>query len=68
MSERLMHLGVCEDCLTIQAVWPHPERETPVTEPDDWECFATTCKVCEDGYVRWDETDVPVTDYLKRGY
>lgn len=68
MSDRTMHLGLCEECLTILAAWPHPERRDPVPEPDDWETFATNCPVCEDGYVSWDEINTPVTDYLKRGY
>lgn len=68
MSEAVMHIGMCESCLTIQAVWPHPERETPVPEPNQWETFATDCKVCDDGPVNWDWTNEPVTDYLKRGF
>lgn len=63
-----MHLGLCENCLTIHAVWPHPDRIGPVPEPDDWEAFATNCNVCDDGHINWDEVNFPATDYLKRGY
>ena len=66
MNIPVMHLGTCEDCLTIQAVWPHPEKNLPIPKPSEWESFSTDCRIC-DGYVNWDET-VPVTDYLKRGY
>ena len=63
----VMHVGLCDDCLTIQAAWPHPERSDPVPNPSQWEDFASDCKVCGDGRVEWLET-VPVTDYLKRGF
>lgn len=63
----LMHVGVCDECLTIHAAWPHPEADTQTPNPDDWEGFATNCNVCDEGPINWLET-VPVTDYLKRGY
>lgn len=65
MDTPVMHLGLCENCLTIQAVWPHPERTEPIPDEVDWESFGS-CHVC-DGSVNWDEI-VPVTDYLKRGF
>jgi hypothetical protein len=67
MDNSMMHLGVCEDCLAIHAVWSHPERGEPIPDPDsgEWETFGG-CFVC-DGRINWDET-VPVTDYLKRGF
>ncbi|WP_461666646.1 hypothetical protein [Gordonia sputi] len=63
----MMWLGLCQSCMTIQAIWPHPERSFAVPEPTDWEAWASDCKVCDDGTVDWDE-HVPVTDYLKRGF
>ncbi|WP_156150412.1 hypothetical protein [Gordonia sihwensis] len=66
-SEPTMHVGVCDDCATIFAVWPHPERQAPVPVPSQWEHFASTCTVC-DGNVEWLETNTPVSEYLKRGY
>lgn len=65
MSDRVMHLGLCEDCLTINAVWPHPERSEEIPDKPEWETFGD-CHVC-DGSVMWDET-ADVTDYLKRGF
>ena len=61
----MMHLGLCEDCLTTVALWPHPEREEPIPHRIDWESFGG-CPVC-DGSVSWDWVD-PCSEYLKKGY
>ena len=61
-NDRLIHTGVCDDCMTAFAAWPHPERETEVPEPSQWESFATECPVCE-GHVSWDWTD-PMSEHL----
>lgn len=63
---RMIHVGVCDDCQSIHAVWPHPERREPIPDINDWETFGTTCSIC-DGHIDWLEV-VPVTDYLKRGF
>lgn len=65
-NTRYMHLGVCDDCQTVHAVWPHPERRTEIPDINEGENFGTTCDIC-DGRIEWLEV-VPVTDYLKRGF
>lgn len=46
MSERTRWWATCDTCLATTVVEPHPERETDVPYPSEWDSFPV-CMVCD---------------------
>lgn len=50
--------STCDECFATLAVWPHPEREEDLGNPDEWERFWPDCPVC-DASMHWEGSDTP---------